>query len=185
MRSFIALKIDPEVKKNLTKMILQFEKVSSRVKWVQPSAMHLTLKFLGDIDRVKAEKLMNILDKISAKYSPFDLSCSGIGTFPIKSRNPKVIWAGITNNSFIKGIYEDIEAEAQKIGFPKEKRSFHAHLTLGRVKKRAETQKLVPELERTKNKDFGKTKVNELILFESTLTPQGPVYRILHESPLR
>jgi len=67
VRSFIALKIDPEVKKNLTKMIRQFEKVSSRVKWIQPSAMHLTLKFLGDIDRVKAEKLMNILDKIYSK----------------------------------------------------------------------------------------------------------------------
>jgi len=185
VRSFIALKIDPEVKKNLTKMIRQFEKVSSRVKWIQPSAMHLTLKFLGDIDRVKAEKLMNILDKISSKYPPFDLSCSGIGTFPIKSRNPKVIWAGITDNSFIKGIYEDIEAEAQNIGFSKEKRSFHPHLTLGRVKKRAEIQKLVPELERTKNKDFGKTEVNGLTLFESTLTTQGAVYRILHESLLR
>jgi RNA 2',3'-cyclic 3'-phosphodiesterase len=185
MRAFIAIEIDPEVKKKLTRMIRHFEKLSSRVKWIKPSAMHLTLKFLGSIDETEADQLKNILDKVSKKHSCFDLSCSGIGTFPLKSKNPKVIWIGIQDNSFIKGVYADIETEAEKIGFSKEKRSFHPHLTLGRVKKKAEIQKLIPELERTKNKDFGKTQVNGLTLFKSTLTPQGAVYDILFKSSLR
>lgn len=185
MRAFIAIEIDSMVKKKIISMIHHFKKVSSRVKWVKPEALHLTLKFLGNIDEIEADKLKNIMDKISNEHPCFDLSCSGIGTFPLKSRNPKVIWVGIENNSFVKGVYEDIEKEAERIGFSREKRNFHPHLTLGRVKKKPEIQKLLPELERTKDNHFGITKVDKLTLFKSTLTPQGSVYEILHESQFK
>lgn len=185
MRTFIAVDIDPEVKENINTVIHGLKKVSSGVKWIKPEAMHLTLKFLGHIDKKQADKLIKIIDKISKKHHSFDLFCTGIGTFPINSRRPKVIWAGINESSSMKAVYGDIETECEKIGFSKEKRSFHSHLTLGRVKKKANIQALLPQIEATKNNDFGKTKVNSLILFKSTLTPQGAIYDIIHESPLR
>jgi len=185
MRTFIAIEIDPKVKENLNTVIHRLKKVSSGIKWVKPAAMHLTLKFLGNIDKEKAKALIKILDKISQNHNRFDLSCTGIGTFPQMSRKPRVIWAGIDNNSSLGEIYKEIETECEKIGFSKEKRSFHPHFTLGRVKKKAEFQELVPKLESLKNADFGKTNVDRLTLFKSTLTPQGAIYDILHESIIK
>lgn len=185
IRAFIAIEIDPQVKENLTRIIHQFKKVSSKVKWVKPTAMHLTLKFLGYIEQTKGDQVARIMDKVAEKYPPFDLFCSGIGTFPLKTRKPKIIWAGIKDSSSLKDIYMDIEREVEKIGFSRENRSFHPHLTLGRVKKKSEVQNLLPELEKTQNMDFGKSKINRLTLFKSTLTPKGAVYDILHESPLK
>jgi len=185
MRTFIAVEIDPQVKENLKRMVHQFKKVSSKVKWVKPTAMHLTLKFLGNVNSTKADQVIKIMDKITQKYPPFDLFCSGIGTFPLKTRKPKIIWAGIKESSTLKDIYLEIENELERIGFSKEKRSFHPHLTLGRVKKKAAVQNLLPELKKNEKMDFGKSKIKGVILFKSTLSPQGAVYDKLHESLLK
>ncbi len=185
MRSFIAIDIDSKVRENLKDMVTRFKKVSSKIKWVKPEAMHLTLKFLGNINKKEADQIKEIMDNVSAGYSIFHLECKGIGTFPQRSRKPKIIWAGIKENTSLKALQSHLETELEKIGFLREKRSFHSHLTLGRVKKNAEVQRLLPELEINQDSVFGKTKVDRLTLFKSTLTPSGAIYDILYESPLK
>jgi len=185
MRTFIAVKLDPRIKEKLNSMVIQFKKISSGIKWVRPEAMHITLKFLGNIEKQKADQITEVMDHISQYHESFQLACVGAGTFPQKSRNPKVIWAGFNEYQSLKTLHSEIETELEKIGFSREKRSFHPHLTLGRIKKGPALHDLFPELERAEQKDFGVTKVDRITLFKSTLTPSGAIYDILHESQLQ
>lgn len=184
MRTFVAVKLDPGVKENLSIIVRHFKKISSGIKWVSPEAMHVTLKFLGNIEEQKADHIITVMDRISRDHRPFRMGCIGIGTFPQKSRKPKIIWAGFNAYEPLKTIHSEIETELEQIGFPKEKRSFHPHMTLGRIKKSSGLHALLPELERAEQKEFGVTKVDRITLFKSTLTPSGAIYDILHESGL-
>ena len=185
MRTFVAVKLDPNIKENLIGIVRYFKEISSGVKWVRPEAMHVTLKFLGNIEEQKADRITTVMDRISRNHGSFQMACIGVGTFPQQSRNPKVIWAGLSEYEPLKTIQSELEAELEKIGFPKERRSFHPHMTLGRIKKSPGLHMLLPEIEKVKQKDFGITKVDQITLFKSTLTPSGAVYDILHESGLR
>jgi 2'-5' RNA ligase len=185
MRTFIAVILDPKIKEKLTRMVIQFKKISSGIKWVRPESMHITLKFLGNIDNQKADQIKEVMDHVSQKHRSFHLACIGVGTFPQKSRKPKVIWVGFNEHDPLKTLQSEIESELERIGFPKEKRNFHPHLTLGRIKKSAAFHNLIPELERAEQKEFGITKVDRITLFKSTLTPSGAIYDILHESELK
>ena len=185
MRTFIAVKLDSRTKEKLNSMVVQLKKISSGIKWVRPEAMHVTLKFLGNIDKQKADQIIKVMEYISQSHGLFHLTCVGVGTFPKKSRKPKVIWAGFNECGPLKTLHSDIEAELEKIGFSRENRDFHPHLTLGRIKKSPALQDLFPELERAEQKEFGVTKVDRVALFKSTLTPSGAIYDILHESRLQ
>lgn len=185
MRTFVAVKLDPNIKENLSVIVRHFKKISSGINWVRPEAMHVTLKFLGNTEEQKADQIGEVMDRISRNHGSFHLTCIGIGAFPQKSRKPKIIWAGFNEYDPLKTIHSEIEAELEKIGFPREKRSFHPHMTLGRIKKSSGLHTLIPEIEKVKQKDFGVTKVDRITLFKSTLTPSGAIYDILHESGLR
>jgi len=184
MRSFIAVEVDSKVKKNINETIKHFKKNNSGVKWIKPEAIHLTLKFLGNIDMQKSQQTTKIMDALCSNHNPFFLSFIGLVTFPQKSRIPKVIWAGVKENDLIQKLDKSLENELEKIGFSREKRDFHPHLTLGRIKKNAVIHNLLPELKKHESEVFGESKVERIILFKSTLTPSGAVYDILHESQL-
>ncbi|MBD3414416.1 MAG: RNA 2',3'-cyclic phosphodiesterase [Candidatus Aminicenantes bacterium] len=185
MRAFIAIEMDPIVKENLTKVISRFKKISSHVKWVKSEAMHLTLKFLGTIKNQKATLIKDLLDRVSDVHDGFHLECKGLGTFPQKSKKPRVIWAGMSECPSLMALQSDIEKECESIGFLREKRGFHPHLTLGRIKKQSQIQDLLAELKINPKTDFGITEVDRVILFKSTLTPTGAVYDKVYESHLK
>ena len=94
MRTFIAIEISEEIKNILAQIESHLIYAGADVKWVKPENVHLTLKFLGEIDEKKAAEVTAILDSIARMTKPFELNVKDIGAFP-KIEHPRVIWVGL------------------------------------------------------------------------------------------
>jgi len=187
MRTFIAIELPGEIKNSLSHLQEQLKDAGADVKWVQPNNIHLTLKFLGEIDDKKLEKITKIIDDTAKEKNKFQIRISSLGAFP-KIDFPRVIWVGLdSGDKETKGIAKDLEEKIAKIGIPKEDRPFSSHITIGRTKSSLNRERLVQDL---KNKaELGGEKLEfyatSITLFKSTLTPHGPIYEILKETNLK
>lgn len=185
MRTFVAIELDQTIKDNLSSLVQKLDTGDRNIKWVKSQGMHLTLKFLGEVSENQIPEIQTVLDRLAKDYSRFQLSLKGTGTFPPAARIPRVVWVGIEKNDALQNIQARVENELHKIRFPKEKRKYHPHLTLGRVKGSQNLQTVMETLNQHKEEEFGKMTVNKLTLFKSTLKPTGAEYTILAESYLK
>jgi 2'-5' RNA ligase len=187
MRTFIAIELPEEIRTILSRIQDELKQTQADVKWVKPENIHLTLKFLGEIEQDLIKKIHPILDGIAQKNSPFSLYLSQLGAFP-KLQYPRVIWIGLTNDQQVSEIAKDLEKGMLKIGLPAESRPFSSHITLGRVRSGLNRKALVEKIE-SLNKNLSSPqpefKVLGLTLFKSTLTPQGPIYEAVFTCPLK
>lgn len=187
MRTFIAIELPKEIKQELAKIQEQLKASGADVKWVKPESIHLTLKFLGEIEERKLEQINQILQEVTKNKSTFQASISSLGAFP-KIQYPRVIWVGINNgDEQTKKLAEDLEERIEKIGIPKEKRVFSTHITIGRVRTPNKRKELIQCLDKLSNLFEGKNlgwEVRKITLFKSTLTPEGPIYEALKEAAL-
>jgi len=139
--------------------------------------LHITLKFFGETD--KNSSIEEKMKEIEKEFPSFNVSLKGIGAFPSPKR-AKILWVGVEEgkNNMVE-LFSTIENKASNLGFEKEMRKFHPHITFARVKK---GKYRLPE-----NIDFSfdSFPVHEVTLFKSTLTPKGPIYEVLSEVPLR
>ncbi len=174
MRTFIAIELNPAIKSELSYIQRELKPIGADVKWVKPGSMHLTLKFLGNIDQSTISDTKKLLDTIASAHKPFEITLFKIGGFP-KLDNPRVLWVGID-----KGC-ANIEKIADELGQDKE-RPFSAHLTLGRVKSLKNKNQLVEKIKALDFQPSASSLVDKIMLFQSTLTPQGPIYTPLHTS---
>lgn len=187
MRTFIAIELPSEIKDSLSRLQEELKASNADVKWVEPNNIHLTLKFLGEIDDKKIEKITKIIDDTAREKNKFQMHISSLGAFP-KIDFPRVIWVGVdTGDKETKGIADELEEKIAKIGIPKEDRPFSSHITIGRTRSSLNREKLVQDL---KNKaELGGEKlefsVTKITLFKSTLTPHGPIYEVLKETNLK
>jgi 2'-5' RNA ligase len=181
MRAFIAIDLENDIKEKIYSFIQEMDSGEKGIRWVKKQGMHLTLKFLGDVSEEKIAKVKSRGEIIAGEYPSFRLNFKGTGSFPPGSRFPRVLWIGIEMCDILKNIQTRLENELQKLGFPKENRKFHPHLTLGRVKGKPDLEKILGGLERHHETDFGRMHVDRLILFKSTLLPAGAEYTILSE----
>jgi len=185
MRTFIAIDLDQKIKERLYFLLFELKKVSQNIKWVKKEGMHLTLKFLGEIREEKITEIEAVLRSLTQNYSPFPLCLHGTGTFPPGKKNPRVVWVGVEENRSILSYQASLESELEKLGFAKEKRPFHPHLTLGRVKVPSHLGGLISQLERERETRFGEMIVHNITLFQSILKPTGAEYRALFEFRLK
>lgn len=185
MRTFIAIDLDSEIKTTLIQLIKELDIGNRSIKWVTEQGMHLTLKFLGEIGREKVAGIEDVLRRISEKYEPFFLKFKGTGSFPPGKKIPSVLWVGIEQEESLERLQSELEAELEKLGFPREKRKFHPHLTLGRVKAPSGLGQTLSLLEKYKDQSFGEMRVKKITFFLSTLRPTGAEYSILSEFGLR
>lgn len=185
MRTFIAIALPEQIKDTLAALEQELKKTNADVKWVTPENIHLTLKFLGEIDEKKLEKIKLILDETAKDRPGFLLGLSGVGAFP-KINSPRVIWAGVSKGEAeVRQIAGELEEKIASVGIAKEKRPFSGHITIGRTRSSLNQEKLVKGLENLAgflNQEFP---VNKITLFKSTLTPLGPNYEILKETALK
>ncbi len=181
MRTFVAIELDTKIKNILSALIQKLNTSNTNIRWIKSQGMHLTLKFLGEVGESKITEVESVLGDIAADSSPFPLHLKGTGTFPSGARIPRIVWIGIEKNENLKNIQTRVENELHKIRFPKEKRNFHPHLTLGRVKGLQNLQPVIKTLSEYKTSDFGIMSVDRLTLFKSTLKPSGAEYTILSE----
>ena len=188
MRTFIAIELPKEIKDYLGRLQEQLRSSGADVKWVEPQNIHLTLKFLGEIDDKKLAKITQIVEDIAKKKNSFYMHLASIGAFP-KINFPRVIWVGIDKgDSETKEITKELDQDLKKIGIPKEDRPFSSHITIGRTKSGLNRERLVMNLNNL-GIDFGKETqeflVTKITLFKSTLTPKGPIYEVLKEANLK
>lgn len=173
MRLFIAVDVPDEVKDYLHGLQKRLHSLPAKIKWVAKKQLHLTLKFLGEVEEGKVEVTKEKLRNV--KLGRFSVKLNGLGVFPSESY-VRVVWAGLEPEGKFIELQQKVDAELLEL-FPKEQK-FHAHLTLGRVKFVKDKEEFSKMLEETKveEKEF---EVSNFKLMKSTLTGKGPVYEEL------
>jgi 2'-5' RNA ligase len=177
-RGFIAIDIKPFPK--LLVFEQEIKNTGANVKLVEPENIHLTIKFLGDTDESLIDRIEEIMNYSVKEVEPFEITLKGAGVFP-NEKYIKVIWIGIENGESISKIAFKIDEKITTLGFQKEKRKFSTHLTIARVKNVKNKEKLIQIIEKYRNIEFSKFKINSIKLKKSTLTPKGPIYTMLKE----
>ncbi len=189
IRSFIAIELSGEIKRELTRLQENL-KLGSRapVRWVDPNIIHLTLKFLGDIDENIAASVTDVIEKASGGTRPFQLKISGLGVFP-NTRRVQVVWVGLTGElDKLGGLQKSVESGLVPLGFKAESRPFTPHLTIGRVRERArpeERQDLGRLIEGMNFETAASLNVDAVNLMKSQLTREGPIYTRLSSVELK
>ncbi|MBI4352857.1 MAG: RNA 2',3'-cyclic phosphodiesterase [Candidatus Omnitrophica bacterium] len=184
VRSFIAVEVGKAERRELLGLISTLKEAGADVKWVRPENLHLTLKFLGDVEEERLGEVKGFLDRAAYGTKAFGIHLAGVGAFPGIHR-PTVIWAGVDKGEeLLAGLAGKVEEGAAGIGFQKEERPFAGHLTLGRVRTRKNLSRLVSALERASFSSAVETKVDGVSLYKSTLTPEGSVYELIHRARL-
>jgi 2'-5' RNA ligase len=178
IRAFVAIPIPEIVIKYLSDLInnLQKEFSENSIKWVQPKNIHITLKFLGDISASSIDKLD--IQLRSRKFPSIDLEISKIGAFP-SIYKPKVIWVGTTTSPILIELNDHVQKVTEFINTGEETKSFNPHLTIARIKpgiRRESFESLKHLLAKNRNLAPLKFNINKYCLFQSKLTPNGPIY---------
>ena len=180
VRTFIALELPKELKEGLSLIQQQLMKKTRAVRWVKPDNMHLTLKFLGPTSKDAVPEICRKLEETTCGLNRFLLKLTGLGAFP-NSFNPKVIWAGIERNEDLWGFQERLEEALETTGFPREKRPFSPHLTLGRLRDMRRRREAGTALESVRLDNSLQFKAVRIIFYRSDLLPEGPIYTHLKE----
>lgn len=179
-RTFIAvgLQASPALKRVLERL----HDMGKAVRAVDPGSLHLTLKFLGDTPLETIPDIARVVERCAAAEESFTAHLTGLGAFPHADR-PSVIWAGMTGAEPVARLAEALEEEVAALGFPKEGRRFHPHVTLARIKFKPspELRALLAEHQAT---EFGSLPVQRVSLYQSELGPEGPRYTVLASAPL-
>ena len=180
IRSFIAVELPGELKQALARLQEKLKSAGSvPVKWVAPENIHLTLKFLGDINPGITGKITLELEKAARDTHPFDIQVSGLGVFPDMNR-VQVIWIGLAGELEKLGrLQKHIEANLIPLGFPAERRPFTPHLTIARVRDYARPDdrlKLGKLIAGTSFDTKYRIDVKAIHLIKSQLTREGPIY---------
>lgn len=173
------MELDPGFREKIQELQDKFSNFN--LKFVKPEVVHITLKFLGDVDESKILSISAALDSILCE--PFEAKIGGLGTFP-KPANPRVLWLGATGN--FEALHENIEELLKPFKFETDNREFSAHATLARVKflKKDQKNAFINTLKEFKDIEIGSMWVNKVFLKKSTLTPEGPIYETLHTTYL-
>ena len=178
VRTFIAITPPPDVTEALAEMTNALRQPHDGVTWVTPANVHVTLRFLGS---VATNRLPAVFDAVVAACSQipvFRLKTGVTGTFPAV-QHPRVFWLGIDRDSAepLIALKETLETELAAAGFPKENRTFRAHLTLGRVKRGRDASEAA---QRIRKYPFTKREfpVTGVAVIKSVLTRSGAVYSV-------
>lgn len=182
MRVFIAVDVDETNKTAVIKLQGRISREAAVEKrdatWVKPEAMHLTLKFLGEIDDKRVVEVCNIVKEVSSKHKSFELDIENVGSFG--GRSARVLWVGTgAGSDNLCGLAEDIEKKLAAVGFGKERRKFTGHLTLCRVKNSKAGVRLAQTAEGYKDFKFGSAFIDAVTIYQSQLKPTGPEYIVL------
>lgn len=179
MRVFIAIDIDEQIRKDLGHLQDELRgKADVRkgdVKWVRPEVMHLTLKFLGEIPDEQTVEVCNITKDVASGYKRFDVDVETVGSFG--GRSARVLWIGAGQHcEELAQLQADLEQQLDAAGWPKEARKFSAHLTLCRIRNTKAGFKLAKLAKEYENHDIGTMTADSVAVYQSELTPQGPIY---------
>lgn len=183
MRTFIAVDLPQEIKQKIDAVSSSLRKYGGLVSWVRAANLHMTLKFLGEIDDDSLPDLKRVLEERISPLSRFQFSLKELGAFP-DFRKPRVIWIGV--DSGVKELTElamRVDEATHSLGFEKDDRPFSAHLTIARVKDPRTVTDLAAEVQNTVF-ESEQIQAEEVIIMKSQLTPHGAIYTPLEKIKL-
>jgi 2'-5' RNA ligase len=185
IRTFIALELPPSVISLLDKVQEDLKSMQLQAKWVRPENIHLTLKFIGNIDPGDTDKIggamMDAVDNLAAIH----LVARGVGVFPGIKR-PRVIWVGLGGQiQLLFAVQRALEENLAALGFKKEKRPFKGHLTLGRFKQTVDPNTIRQIIREYANLYSEEFTARRIILYKSDLKPTGAVYSQLQQAAFK
>jgi 2'-5' RNA ligase len=184
IRAFIAVDIPPLVRERIRSFQLPLRDIPADVKWVRPENMHVTLKFLGDIEGGQVPLVLEKIREAATGLRPFKISLAGTGAFP-NGRRARVLWIGVEAGCApLSRLAESIEMRLEPLGFEREKRAFAAHLTLGRIQSPAGCEEVIAAMEREPFRT-DPYRIEEVVLYQSELKSSGPVYTALGRVQLK
>ena len=182
-RVFCAIDLPTDLKQKLAIHIEKLKKETGvNAGWTRPESIHLTIKFLGNIPVSEVRKLSQAAAQAVKSLAPFKLTAELCGAFPTHGP-PRVLWIGITDSSaHLARLYERLDEECAAVGFPRESRPFHPHLTLARIRRAANARALGAAHHAF---DFppGEFEVNELLVIRSELGKEGSKYTTVSRHP--
>jgi 2'-5' RNA ligase len=183
MRLFVAVSLPPEVRERLAAVQDRLRRTQADVSWVRAENIHVTLKFLGETEEKRLERIRPALDEVARAGEPFPMEVAGVGSFG--GRIPRVVWVGVGEGAErLTQLAGRIEKALGRVGFPTERRGFTAHLTLGRVRSPRNAEALLAALQEFHAEGFGSVMTTEFELMRSDLKPTGSVYTVLERFPL-
>lgn len=181
MRLFVALDLPHPVREALQELVRQLQRASADVRWVRREGMHLTLKFIGEVPEEKLPLIQEALGEV-ASPAVVELEFRSLGYFP-NERRPRVLWVGVQASDNLAPLAAQIEAALEPLGIPRERRAYAPHLTLGRFKSPKRLPRLLEEVGRRREKEFGRARVEEFVLYQSRLSPHGAQHTRLQAFP--
>jgi 2'-5' RNA ligase len=182
MRVFIAIDINDKIRKAIADLQKQLDsKLDIKrgdVKWVEPDNIHLTLKFLGEIEDEQAAEVCEISKQVAEAHKNFTLNIESVESFG--GRSAKVVWVGAGKGADeLIGLQKDLDGRLEEAGYPKDEREFSAHLTLCRVRNPKAGFKLADVCREFADYKLGSISVDAVRVYQSQLTPKGPIYTVL------
>jgi 2'-5' RNA ligase len=185
-RVFIGIDVSEEARAAASQHIQELRRTAAdvRVSWEKPEKLHVTLEFLGNVDDAALRDLSEELALVAAKTNSFTADLLGLGVFP-NVRQPRILWLGIENDAGVmKDVVASVENVCSRFGFQRERRTFSPHVTIGRIR---EPQKGRGLAERHLEMGFDAVTfdVDELVVYESTLSPTGSAYKAVRRFRLR
>lgn len=175
IRTFVAIEIPDALKARMREIQLLIGEGVRGLTLPKQEAVHLTVKFLGDIDEDAVPDITDALRAACAVVRPFTLVADGVGGFP-SLRSPRVAWIGVNEHEALASLHKDIEDRLARLGIEKETISYKPHITLCRVRSIVESQELSKVVQEARPSLRMEFPVSEVIFFKSVLTPKGPVH---------
>lgn len=180
-RAFVGVPVDDEPR--LRAALDGLAATGADLKLVDPSRVHLTLAFLGDVPDDAPSTLAPALDAATAGAPAFDVQLRGVGAFPTAGK-PRVVWAGVHDAPRLDALAQSTRDHLAQAGFPGDDKPFRAHATLARTRSPRGLDALVKFLAAHRDDHLGTHRVAGVRLYRSTLSPQGPRYDVMHEARL-
>ena len=198
IRAFIAVNLAPSVVEEIAKVQAVLRRADGEpgaVRWTRVENMHLTLKFLGNIDQHQVAPILIRLRHVGRDCPAFQVEACQLGGFPSLGR-PRVIWAGLHDTANdedpqgekhfpLPGLSKAIETALSELNFPVEQRDFRPHVTLGRVRSQRGWGRLLPLVQDYRHTSFGTSVIDRVSLYRSDLESNGAIYTALGSVPLR
>lgn len=187
IRAFLAIELNQQIRSALQDFQDRIRNHLPPISWIKPESMHVTVRFLGDIEEVQVAPIHQAVEQALEEISSFSLHIKGIGGFPNLTL-PRVLWAGVSGQvDELQILVSNVEHALGSLGFSSESKSFRGHLSLARIKQRS--REVGMALHRSQvlgtMPHFGTLTVQQLCLFKSELKPSGAVYHRLWEVHLK
>ncbi len=185
MRLFVGCELEEALRTRLADVGRRGGPSVDGLRWAAPDALHITLKFLGEVADALVGEVTSVLEEPLGDIPAFAVSFQELGCFPLRGA-PRVLWAGISHGAAeLSSLSKVVEAAMEPIGFEREKRPFSPHVTLARVKRGARLRRIDELVSGSNTAAFGGQEVRHVSLIRSVLRPDGAVYTPIHRWALK